>query len=609
MTTKCCWSFLIGLLFFCFWSLTFAQQQYDFVIRDYVTSIAVEENGDLQINEQISVNFTAPKHGIFRSIPYQYRNLSGNYITAPIIQTQVDGWDRESYKDGDNLIIKIGSPDVLVDGLQQYNINYTVRQWVRQYEGYQELYWNMMGPGREVPILSGSFIIGFPAWVDPSQAKRFVYYGDYGVRQTLDTVMVGSGAVSGYLPISLDPHQAVTIGIQFTDASFTLATSSLRWRDILLYVLYTTPFLIFVRCYRQRQRHGKDSPLPDVVSYYPPKGMTPPEYIVSLQWSCTASDIASLIYYRASQGILVIKQKQWDPIVKTNNLFDVAAGVVKKITWTQDIHYILHSSNNQKAKAAIKHMEEHERRLFDALFAGKQEVDVSTLDTLYPVLESISDQLTTQFSYEERYTLESRRAVRSFWYMVALLVVLYAILVMIVSWTYNTYLVFFANTNELLGWFILSYITSFVVTVVVCILFASIMYAKTPSYEQLLSSLRGYRTFIEKVEAPQLQVLLKQDPTFIDKTLPYAVVLGLASSFLKVTDQALGEAYHPVWFIWHGFHASSVAGLSTAIDTIATSWWVAPPASEWSWSWWGWFGSWGGGFSGGWGWGGWGGSW
>jgi len=75
------------------------------------------------------------------------------------------------------------------------------------------------------------------------------------------------------------------------------------------------------------------------------------------------------------------------------------------------------------------------------------------------------------------------------------------------------------------------------------------MYAKTPSYEQLLSSLRGYRTFIEKVEAPQLQVLLKQDPTFIDKTLPYAVVLGLASSFLKVTDQALGEAYHPVWFI------------------------------------------------------------
>ena len=119
---------MIGLSFLFFGPLTFAQQQYDFVIRDYATSIAVEKNGDLQINEYISVDFAVPKHGIFRSIPYQYRNLSGNYITAPIIQTQVDDRDRQSYKDGDNLIIKIGSPDVLVDGPQHYNINYTVRQ-------------------------------------------------------------------------------------------------------------------------------------------------------------------------------------------------------------------------------------------------------------------------------------------------------------------------------------------------------------------------------------------------------------------------------------------------------------------------------------------------
>lgn len=99
MTKSWCWSVLISLSFLFFGSFVFAQQQYDFVIRDYSTTIAVEKNGDLQINESISVDFAVPKHGIFRSIPYQYRNLSGNYITAPIIQTQVDDRDWQSYKE------------------------------------------------------------------------------------------------------------------------------------------------------------------------------------------------------------------------------------------------------------------------------------------------------------------------------------------------------------------------------------------------------------------------------------------------------------------------------------------------------------------------------
>lgn len=54
------------------------------------------------------------------------------------------------------------------------------------------------------------------------------------------------------------------------------------------------------------------------------------------------------------------------------------------------------------------------------------------------------------------------------------------------------------------------------------------MRAKTRNYEEILSKIRGFRTFIEKVEKPKLQSLLKEDPLFIDKALPYAVVLGLA---------------------------------------------------------------------------------
>ncbi len=601
---------LVALFVFGPSSVVLAQQSNDFVIQDYKTTIQVQENGDLQIAERIQVYFYTPKHGIYRTIPYKYTNLSGQSVRAPLedIQVQKRAW--ETTKNGDNVIIKLWSADVLVEGNQVYELSYRVHQWVRQYSGYQELYRNMMGPAWDVSILAWSFSIIFPQSIPAvPYGNWFVYYGDYGSRDALSTVQVTSGGLSGYIWFSLQAHQSVTVGIQFPDKTFSLIKPSLDLRSMLGNIAYILPLLLLLWCFTMWYRYGRDFSLPDVVSYYPPENVTPSEYILLLKGSTQAKDIIPLIYHRASQWLIIIKEEMGPAInERPRNIYSIARHAVKNAIGSQEKHYILSKLESKSAKVYEAQMKSHEKRLFYTLFDDATQVDISELDSLYPILESISDQLNAKFQYTKYYTPESRSATTKLWYIVAILVLLYGGYLFAMVYLYAYSLSLFAEGEQLFLQWILLFAFSVFVSIITIIIFAKIMHAKTKQYEQLLSSLRGYRTFIEKVEAPQLQALLKQDPNFIDKTLSYAIVLGLASSFLKVTNQALWQAYHPAWFVGHSFGTGDLSSMTSVINDISSSSRSAPPASQWSWSWGGWF-WWGWGFSGGGGWGGGWGSW
>ncbi|MBO7505676.1 hypothetical protein J6T66_06225 [bacterium] len=43
----------------------------------------------------------------------------------------------------------------------------------------------------------------------------------------------------------------------------------------------------------------------------------------------------------------------------------------------------------------------------------------------------------------------------------------------------------------------------------------------------------GYRNFIKSCDENMIKLYLKEDPLFIDKTLPYATAFGLETEFLK----------------------------------------------------------------------------
>ncbi len=72
---KFLFGFLIIFLFLSFsGSVSALENRGGFVVEKYETAIEVKRNGDLDIKEKMEIDFSEPRHGIFREIPYKYKN-------------------------------------------------------------------------------------------------------------------------------------------------------------------------------------------------------------------------------------------------------------------------------------------------------------------------------------------------------------------------------------------------------------------------------------------------------------------------------------------------------------------------------------------------------
>lgn len=61
----------------------------------------------------------------------------------------------------------------------------------------------------------------------------------------------------------------------------------------------------------------------------------------------------------------------------------------------------------------------------------------------------------------------------------------------------------------------------------------------TPEWEILLEKMRGYKEFLEKVDRPVIESELKNDPDYINKLLPWAVLFGLETKLLNRIEDLL----------------------------------------------------------------------
>jgi uncharacterized membrane protein YgcG len=115
----------------------------------------------------------------------------------------------------------------------------------------------------------------------------------------------------------------------------------------------------------------------------------------------------------------------------------------------------------------------------------------------------------------------------------------------------------------------------------------------TPKGEAMHRYLLGYKEFMHKVEKDRIRRFLKQDPRYLDRGLPYAVLFGLHDHWIGFYDALQVDT--PVWY------RGDMHRIDDFADTFESQ--THPPASES-----GGFGG-GGSFSGGGGGGGGGGSW
>ena len=138
-------------------------------ILSYASRIEVATNGDLNITETIVVRAEGNriKRGIYRDFPLRFKSIKGeiNRVSFDVQNVtrdgQVENWSTES--NGNFVRLRIGNPEVMLSHSDHiYEIRYTTDRQIRFFDDYDELNWNAIGKGWEIPILQASALVVLP---------------------------------------------------------------------------------------------------------------------------------------------------------------------------------------------------------------------------------------------------------------------------------------------------------------------------------------------------------------------------------------------------------------------------------------------------------------
>ncbi|URA11292.1 DUF2207 domain-containing protein [Thermospira aquatica] len=537
-----------------------------FEISNYMVRAHILSNGMMDMTEEITVLFYQPRHGIYRTIPtrIQFENFARRFGIRDI---RVENFSYDTSWESGLLTIKIGSASRYVEGLQVYTIHYTVVNpilaFTNEGESFQSLYWNLIGTDWDVPIRNATFEVKIDRpW---EKAEFVVYAGAYGGTNTsrvFSSYDTSSQTISGKLRGELAPKEGITILAFFPDGFWPINDGRNffeRYVDVLSFgflIVYTIVLFFLWR------KFGKDKPFVKMVHFYPPSELTPAEAGMLIDDKIDQRDVVATFFDWAWRGHIVIEEK--------------------KKTFSRD--FVFHK------KKPLENPHPHEAVLWLGLFSDRREAALpgEVLEKESVALSDLQDVFYTSF---ERAKGEIDESVKD-------------------KQLYKPYsrelsfLCVFLGFGFFIGGVALSAMTEvappFVVgalAAVVSFFFASIMPARTPEGQKYYEQLVGFREFIKRAEWPRLERILKDDPLYFDKTLPYAIVFGLEKKWIQKFAPILTTP--PSWYVGGGrFSAVYLSDvIHSSISQMGTVMSSSPSRSG------------GGGFSGGGGGGGGGGSW
>ncbi len=556
-----------------------AQAEY-FTINRFHSDIEVHEDATCTVVESIEVTFHRERHGIFRDIPYKYRTDLGETIRMPIDVAAVtdnrgNAWQTKVERTGNVVHIRIGDPDQYVDGRQVYVITYTIENALLFFDRHDELYWNVTGDEWEAVIEEASATIRLPSGAD---TERFQYGCYTGRRGSTDTSCVWEVLASGAAFRTLHPlgaNEGFTIALGWNKGVVTppSAWQQFLWRtNIRDNWTLIVPVFVLLFMIRQWWRYGRDPKVREAITvqYDPPAvggtPITPAEAGALVDERLDPRDITASVISLAVKGYLRIEEKTRTILIFESTDYELT-----------------------RLKEADSGLGPFEARLLAALFpAGAATVTISELKNKFykhlPALKSAVQQMLM----DKKYFAAAPDKVRGRY-------VMYAVLVAI-----GVFVVGFATAESVPFRPIIAAIASaFIVA-----LFGVAMPAKTRLGAEANMHVRGFQTFMERVEKDQLERMGEKDLFY--RHLPYAIALNVADQWAGAFEGIYNQP--PDWYrssrgFTHFSTSSFTHSLSAATASMSSAMYSAPRSSGTR------SGGGGGGFSGGGGGGGGGGSW
>lgn len=493
------------------------------VIDQFHSRITVGENASVTVEEIIIIDFNSlDKHGIFRTIPINYRDRFGNKVNIRLsVESIADELGRErkfkTKRRGKNIEIKIGDPGKTISGVQNYVIRYTVNRVITRFDEHDELYWNVTGNTWPVTIRQASANVLLPA----NANNATCFSGAHGSSFKNCTIDLKENAVEFRSNTSLRPGSGLTIVTAVPKGVIRVPPLTSRlWWLISDNWPFAIPFVTLVVLLWLYWQHGRDERYKSLFdpsrgterlplftaelipsTYAPLKDIKPAEAGTLIDEEVNIRDIAATIVDLAVRGYVRIEEITKGALLKKQDF---------KLVWTdQD----------------TTNLEEFENLLLVALF-GKTSTDktvkLSQLKYKFHAhLKKIRDSLYDSMKKEGYFLRRPDKVVQTYRIIGAVIAFLGVF--------------FFA--------FSLAWSVGVVGSGIVILLFAKTMPKRTAKGRKHYLRVAGLRNFIN-VGAYRQELWEKAN--LFEEVMPHAIALNLTHQWAEAFEKI--NVPKPDWF-------------------------------------------------------------
>ena len=310
-----------------------------FTIEKFHSDITIRPDSSFTVTERIDVNFLKPRHGIYREIPFKYRDDLGHTIKTPthvLSVTDGSGKKRKAKisKEGNVINIRIGDANKTVQGRQVYTITYRVENAILFLSDHDELYWNVTGNDWKAPIEEASTHVTLAV---PTQSKNLwaaAYTGPFGSKESAADYETHANEVTFTTKRPLNIGEGLTIAFGWDKGLMAIPSP---WKKFLWAIdmaenwIFLFPPLALAFMFILWRRRGRDPKVREsvTVQYEPPKfenrPLTPAEVGTLMDENFDPRDTTSTIVGLGVKGYLRIEETKREGL-----LFDSTDYYLKK---------------------------------------------------------------------------------------------------------------------------------------------------------------------------------------------------------------------------------------------------------------------------------------
>jgi uncharacterized membrane protein YgcG len=519
-----------------------ASAQY-FTINRYHSDIEVKQDSSITVAETIEVQFTRPRHGIYREIPFKYQTDLGKVIRTPLnVISVTDGsgrkWKYKASKTGHVVNIRIGDPDKLVSGTQTYVITYQVENVILFLQDHDELYWNVTGNHWKGPIREASADVRLAVKDESRKSPAACYTGVYGSNES-ECSFEASGNQGRFMTRKgLRTAEGLTIAFGWDKG---LVTPPSSWKKFLWAIdfgenwVFLLPLFSLAIMVTRWRRRGRDPKVREsiAVQYEPPKfenrPLTPAEVGTLVDEKVDQRDITSSIVGLGVKGYLQFEETKREGLILDKKDYRL-----------------------KKLKEPDSNLGPFETELMKSLFPSGPATDVSDLKNRFYAYVPVLKKMLYGDLVRKRYFAANPERVRGSYVAAGFVIAIFGSLALLLL----------APGSVVKG------VVASLLTAIPVFAFAKAMPAKTREGALAYAHILGFQEFMNRAEKDKLERM--GDTELFSKYLPYAMALDVVDRWAKAFQGIYQDP--PDWYVSPaGFTTFSPYGFSHSVGSMTSS--------------------------------------